>query len=189
MVVLHIAGSEQDACVAQQHVSGRVRPAGSPLTSPPDPGQTRRTRRTAGPVRRERRQPGPGSAQEPAKPPLREARPPGDAAPHASCSCSQYKSTGWRRQRALPEGETSCSSGRPARVLPVRAQRPAGAAALTTAFSQVSAKIYPRCTCDGVLCRESSRQARGGPSRRAPGPRLKRTRAERKPSFPSESRC
>ncbi|MGO9782140.1 MAG: serine aminopeptidase domain-containing protein [Streptosporangiaceae bacterium] len=62
MVVLHVARSEQDACIAQQHVSGRVRPAGSPPTSPPDPDQTRRTRRTAGPVRRERRQPGPETA-------------------------------------------------------------------------------------------------------------------------------
>ena len=92
---------EQDACIAQQHVSGRVRPAGSPLTSPPDPGQTRRTRRTAGPVRRGRRPPGPGSAQEPDEPPLREAHPLGDAVPHASRSCGQYRSTGWRRQRAL----------------------------------------------------------------------------------------
>jgi len=85
--------------------SGRVRPAGSPLTSPPDPDQTRRTRRTADPVRREKHQPGPGSAQEPAEPPPREARPPGDAVPHASRSRDQYMSTGWRRQRALPEGE------------------------------------------------------------------------------------
>src|SRR5450756_2137533 len=111
MMVLHVARSEQDTCIAQQHVSGRVRPAGSPLTSPPDPDRTRRTRRTAGPVRRERCQPGPGSAQEPAEPPLREARPPSDAVPHASRSCRQYTSTGWRRQRALPGGKTSVLLG------------------------------------------------------------------------------
>jgi len=40
MIILNVACSEQDTCTAQQHVSGRVRPAGSPLTSPPDPDQT-----------------------------------------------------------------------------------------------------------------------------------------------------
>jgi hypothetical protein len=114
MVVLHVTRGEQDACIAQQHVSGRVRPAGSPLTSPPDPGQTRRTRRTAGPVRRGRRQPGPGSAQEPARPPLREACPLGDAVPHASRSCRMYTSTGWRGKRALPGAGPPCCWARSA---------------------------------------------------------------------------
>ena len=110
-LVFAVACGEQHSGVAQQHVSGRVRPAGSPLTSPPDPDQTRRTRRTADPVHCEKHQLGPGSAQEPAEPPLREARPLGDAVPHASRSCDQYMSAGWRRQRALPEGEAAVLLG------------------------------------------------------------------------------
>jgi hypothetical protein len=73
----------------KQYVSGPILPAGFHLASPPDPDRTRRTRRTAGPVRRDRRQPGAGSAQEPAEPPLRQARLPDDAVPHASRSCPQ----------------------------------------------------------------------------------------------------
>ncbi len=132
MMVLHVARSEQDTRIAQQHVSGRVRPAGSPLTSQPDPDRTRRTRRTAGPVRRKRRPPGPGSAQEPAEPPLREAHPPSDAVPHASRSRRQYTSTGWRRRSALPGGETSVLlseiCGRVAEAHPRQAPPSAGTA-------------------------------------------------------------
>jgi hypothetical protein len=84
--------SRSSMSVAEQHVSGRTRPAGLPLTSPPDPDRTRRTRRTAGPLRRERRPHGPGSAQGPAGLPPREARLPSDATLHASRSCLECTS-------------------------------------------------------------------------------------------------
>ena len=150
IVVLHVARSEQDACIAQQHVTGRVRPAGSPPTSPPDPDQTRRTRRTAGPVRRERRQPGPGSAQEPVEPPLREAGLLGDAVPHASCSCSQYRSTGWGRPC-----RTGAGRGRD-QFAPVTRRTGWSVTAATVRKSRSSVRIVSRCRSAVTLMRRST---------------------------------
>jgi hypothetical protein len=65
-------------------------------------------------------------------------------------------------------------TGRPARVRPVHAAVRTGGWVTwpATGYRQVSAEIYLRCTCGGVVCRQVGHQA-GWPTRRTfvPGPK------------------
>jgi len=104
-VILNVARSQQDASIAQQHLSGRVQRRGSLPRVRPGPDRPQMRRRRAGLF------PGPdprpharGSLRELAavRPPV--AGPPNGAAPHASRSCIQCRPGGPDGRRAQCHG-------------------------------------------------------------------------------------